>query len=467
MREDYKEDISKINKELKELEPQVKEEKRQAKVQYLQQQLLQKFDAYSMCEEFFKEQPFYYDKNNIFWLWNIDKLLWEITDKTDILNAINSTFQILGISSTSLQSQIINSIELIGRKNTPRFKDNFNLIQFGKTIFDIETSRSFEATPEYFITNTLPYNPSINDETPTFDNLFDSWAGRENRELLYEIIAYCCYRDYPIHHIFTLVGAGSNGKSKYLGIIQKFIGVDNCCSTSLDTLMLSRFESANLYKKLVCLMGETNFNAMSKTEMLKRLSGQDLISFEFKGKTSFSGYNYAKLIISTNTLPETTDRTDGFYRRWVLIDFPNKFNGEFDILKTIPEQEYNNLARKVLNILPNLISYMRFTNVGTLEERKKDYENKSNPLPKFIEENIEIDINCFIFKWEFNARYNDYLKQHNLRSQSNTEIGLKMKSLDYLDRQVINSEDKKVRVWDGLKWKSVSNKYNDDEEIIK
>jgi putative DNA primase/helicase len=462
----YSEDITKLETELEDLKPLVKKMQVEKKVDYFQQQILRKFDAFNLCKEFYDIQPFYYDKNKLYWIWDKQKCVWSIVDETDIIVAINNTFSLIGIATSSLKSQIINAIQIIGRDNTPLNQENCELIQFGTTIYNLNDGSSFEATPNYFITNTLPYTPSMSDDTPILDELFDAWVGRENRDLLYEIISYCCYRDYPIHHIFTFVGAGSNGKSKFLKIIEKFISVDNCASTSLDVLINSRFESANLFKKLVCTMGETNFNTMNRTEMLKRLSGQDLVGFEFKGKNSFSGYSYAKLLISTNTLPETTDRTDGFYRRWIIVDFPNRFSGDIDILKTIPESEFNNLSRKVLNILPNLLSYMRFTNVGTLEDRKKRYENKSNPLPKFLEEfTTNLSDGC-IFKWEFNARYNDYLKQNNLRSQSDTEIGIKMKALDFVDRRITTDSGKTLRVWEGISWKGVGKLSVEEESIL-
>lgn len=463
MSDEYSEDIKKLNEEIKSTKKEVEEEKKQSKKEYIQQQLLKKFDVYTLCIEFYDEQPFYYDKNKIFWMWNKEQYIWFMVDETDIINAVNETFELVGIATSQLQTQIINAIKLIGRKKTPEL-NNPNLVQFGKEIYDLKNNRHFPATPEYFITNRVPYTPSVSDECQNLDRLFDEWVGRNNRDLLYEIIAYCCYRDYPIHHIFCMVGSGSNGKSKFLKIIETFVGIDNCCSTSLDSLMISRFESANLYKKLVCTMGETNFSTMSRTEMLKRLTGQDLVSFEFKNRTAFSDYSYAKLIISTNTLPETTDRTDGFYRRWVIIDFPNKFNGEFDILQTIPEIEYNNLARKVLNILPNLLSYMKFTNVGNLEDRKKKYDDKSNPLPKFIDENIVYDPNCFIYKWEFKDRFNTYLIQNNLRAQSDVEIGIKMKNLEFTDKQIVSDNGKTWRAWQGIKWKNTQDVVSECKE---
>ena len=59
----------------------------------------------------------------------------------------------------------------------------------------------------------------------------------------------------------------------------------------------------------------------------------------------FDDINYAKLIIATNNLPATTDKTMGFYRRWMIIDFQSIFRSK-DILKDIPEEEYSYLGLK-------------------------------------------------------------------------------------------------------------------------
>jgi putative DNA primase/helicase len=41
------------------------------------------------------------------------------------------------------------------------------------------------------------------------------------------------------------------------------------------------------------------------------------------------GYiNYAKMVFSANELPKTNDLTPAFFRRWVIVDFPNTFPGD-------------------------------------------------------------------------------------------------------------------------------------------
>jgi len=85
------------------------------------------------------------------------------------------------------------------------------------------------------------------------------------------------------------------------------------------------------------------------------LTGGDKIGFEKKNKDPFDDYNYAKMIIASNSLPISQDTSDGFYRRWLIVDFPNEFEEGIDILGTIPEQEYNNLALKITKIVTGFV----------------------------------------------------------------------------------------------------------------
>ncbi len=298
------------------------------------------FTKKNQAKEFNNIQPLFFDKTGMFWLWNLEETKWEIVDEIDILNMISDSTGEDVISSKS-RTEIINALKQEGRKRIPKpIKKTW--IQFKDKIYDIETGDKFEATPDYFVTNPIPWSVSNNPETPVMDKIFEEWVGKKYVPLLYEIIAYSLIPDYPINRLFCFIGGGMNGKSKFLDLLQKFIGMDNVCSTELDTLLTSRFEVTRLHKKLVCLMGETNFNEMSKTSILKKLTGGDVIGFEYKNKNPFEDHNYAKIIIATNNLPTTTDKTIGFYRRWCIIDFPNSFSEKKDILKDITEEEYNN-----------------------------------------------------------------------------------------------------------------------------
>ena len=210
-------------------------------------------------------------------------------------------------------------------------------------------------------------------------------------------------------------------------------------------------------------MGETNFNEMSKTSQLKKLSGGDLIGFEYKNKDAFEDKNYAKIIVATNNLPTTTDKTIGFYRRWMIIDFPNQFSEAKDILAEIPEEEYGCLANKCMIILKEVLESRKFTNEGSIEDRIKKYEDHSDPLEKFLKEFTEEDVSSSIWKFEFEKRLNQWCKSNRFRELSEVVIGKKMKEKGIINFQkdsdwLIDGFYKKLRCWSGIKWREENQK---------
>ena len=383
---------------------------------------IQKFDYLNMADEFIKTQPLYYDKNMMWWIWNFQDNAWEITDEVDIMNIIDDNLNIIGTVESNIKSQIIESLKRRARLNKPKDIQN-TWIQFKNKIIDISDGKEYQVSSKFFNVNPIPWELGESEETPNLDRIFEEWVGKDYKQTLYEIVAFSLFPIYFIHRIFCFVGSGLNGKSKFFGLLKNLIGEKNCTSTGLSTLLNSRFESAKLYKKLVCIMGETNFNILDKTDIIKRLTGQDLIGFEFKGKKPFDDFNYAKILIATNTLPTTLDKTTGFYRRWLIIDFPNKFDEKKDILNDIPEQEYKNLCKKSINILKEIWVKREFTNEGTIEERAKKYEEKSNPLNQFIKENYIRNLNEKVPFFEFYDLYEAFLKERGYRLQSKIEVG--------------------------------------------
>jgi len=419
------------------------------------------FNKRQLAEKVIEFQPCYYDKSRSWWLWDWSLKKWDRTDETDILNAIENQAAINTINSKE-KTEILEALKQVSRLNKPAdIKPTW--IQFKDTIVDIKTGDRIKATPNYFVTNPIPYKLHESEfyQTPVMDKIFEEWVGKEYVQTLYEIIAYCLLPDYPLNRIFCFIGAGMNGKSCFLNLLRKFIGKSNVCSTELDTLLRSRFEVTRLHKKLVCQMGETDFSEMEKTSILKKITGGDLIGFEYKNKDPFEDINYAKILIATNNLPSTKDKTIGFYRRWVIIDFPNQFNEKKNILSDIPEEEYESLALKCTLILKDLLKDRKFTNEGEIADKKEKYENHSNPFNLFMKEFIDEDVDGYIFKWEFSKTLNDWAKENRFRDLTDTFISSRMKGLEINTSKVSTIQDgtsKRWNAWSGIKWKDRGDK---------
>tara|TARA_R100000789_G_scaffold28978_1_gene32460 strand:+ start:24360 stop:25694 length:1335 start_codon:yes stop_codon:yes gene_type:complete len=380
------------------------------------------FDFMDLADKFIQTQPIYYSKEGIWWMWNFQTHSWEMIDEIDLLNEISQVSDQLRCYESKTKTEVINALKMKARLNKPKEAQK-TWIQFNGTVFDIKNDKSFKATPEYFIKNPIPYEIGETEETPEIDKLFSDWVEPEFKQCLYEILAFSCLPDYPIHRIFCLNGSGRNGKSTFLKIISTFVGKHNICSTDIETLISSRFETGKLYGKLVCIMGEINSSIFKRTNVLKKLVGEDMIGFEIKQKSPFDDYNYAKLLIATNKLPETTDKTKGFYSKWVTIDFNNSFKENTTLLNKITDQEYRNLARKSLKIIKDLLETASFTKEGTEEEKKERYEERSSPFKEFFDENCESDENAQTPFWKVHNAYVSFNEMRGFRKPSKIETG--------------------------------------------
>jgi phage/plasmid-associated DNA primase len=120
--------------------------------------------------------------------------------------------------------------------------------------------------------------------------------------------------------------------------------------------------------------------------------------------------------MNTNSLPVSPDKSKGFYRRWLIIDFPHEFRVGKDILAEIPEEEYENLAFKCINICKRLLDNRAFTNEGDIPARIKRYEDRSNPMMRYIEDHCDEEPDKYMVLKDFVNKLNDYLKDNRLRT---------------------------------------------------
>lgn len=375
---------------------------------------LRRFQA----KQFIFAQPVYYDEAGLWWMWRKDELKWVRCDDVDILNLVFETSKIDCIENKP-RIEILNALMQVSRQHKPK-QPKKHWVQFKDKIVDIKSGEIFDATPEYFITNPIPWKLGDSFDTPEMDKLFKEWVVGEGQgemfvDTLYEIIAYCACSEQFLQTIIALTGSGSNGKGTFLKLLTKFIGIDNTCSSNLKALSKRNFETSGLYKKLFCNVGEVDYGDLQNTAMIKQLCGEDLIRYEFKGSTPFSDYSPTTLIVATNSLPKTPDTSIGFYRRWLIIDFPNQFPVQADVLARIPDIEYEHLALKASVKLKELYARGTFSNSFSFEEKRKRYEERSNPIQSFINERCEEVPGEQTVLRDFVNELNEYLISKHLR----------------------------------------------------
>ena len=401
------------------------------------------FTPEGQAKKFYQDQPYFYDHVNTFHLWNRQDKFWEACDEIDMLNRLKINIPHSDTINSKTKSEIITALKQVGRTKKPEDAPK-TWVQFKNKIVDILSGEEFEPSPKYYTTNPIPWNISDDPSTPTIDRLIKEWVVDEQQDESYvrtmkEVIAYTICSDQFLQRIFAFCGAGMNGKGTFIKLLTKFIGTKNYCASDIKVLSTNNFESSALYKKLACIMGEVDASDLKNTNTIKKLSGEDDMRFEFKGKGSFTEGSITTCLIATNSMPTTPDKSMGFYRRWLIIDFPHQFAVQRDLIGQIPDTEFENLGRACLNLLKEMQESNKLTNEGDLKEREKRFEERSNPIMMFIEENFEEDTYGKIKVKEFYNMFNKYLKSKHLRIQSPKIIGkmLKEEGFDIGPRKIV------------------------------
>ncbi len=392
-------------------------------------QILNFYDKIDLAKKFIEIQPIYYESKNRYWVWNFKNFFWEVKDETDILNLIYIASGANTINSKE-KNEILEGIKQVGRLNKP--KDiRSSWVQFRDNFYDVENNDKIKVSHKFFCSNPIDWHVGESEETPKITKLINSWVSEEDREKLWQLIAFSIVPEYFIHSFFFLYSEPGSGKSTFTNLLIKFLGKQNCVSTSIDRINNNvRFETINWHKKLLITLSEVNnVNDLRNSGTINQATGEDNLRAEIKGSGSFDFVNYGKFVYPTNKLLKVSSE-DGFGRRVRVIKFTNRFEKEENVLGEIPDWEFNNLAKKCLRIAGELYEKRRFVGDMSISKRMENYQNISKTkVEEFVDtycsnQNFE---NKMLFD-EFFAKYTKNTKN----SESKISVSKQLRKLGYV-----------------------------------
>ncbi len=250
-------------------------------------------------------------------------------------------------------------------------------------------------TPDYLSPIQIPvrYDPAAT--CPRIDRFLLDTVGRELADLVYEIAGYLVVADNSLQVAFMLLGSGANGKSTLLGVLTDLIGAANVSNVALHRLDEDRFAAAELFGKLANVFADLDSRALQASSVFKAITGGDSITGERKYADPFSFRPYARLLFSANEPPPTPDNSDAFFRRWVVIPFERRFEGNAAdrnlTYKLTSGAELSGLLNRGLERLPDLRSRGAFTSTSAGDQAARRFRVDSDSVAGFLEDRCEAD----------------------------------------------------------------------------
>lgn len=424
----------------------------------------QTFSPKVFAEQLFKKENFIYDKFKRFWRYDKIQGIWIEDAEQYIRNILR--LEIMGDTEQKKYyiDEIISYIKDVSWDNQKTIKQPTNIIAFKDCLFNLDTEEIEDLNPDHFITNKIDSTIDVyHKECHNIDKFFDDILG-EQKEILYELVAYSLFRDYPYQKLFILYGSGSNGKTVFLNLLRKFLGNDNVSCETPQELVENRFSKGYLWNKLANISSDIPYISIENTNTIKELTGGDYTNCERKFKEPFPFKNYAKLIFSSNELPSVNDKSYAFYRRVYIIKFNKIFKDKeqdpFLLKKLITYEELSGLAWKSVNKLKELKNRNFVFNYNpSTEEMEKEYEDLSNPFNRFLREECIEEPDAYITKFELTNRFMLWLRENGFRVWNEKEINGKIRERyveirrEYVIGEFPNQESKIYRCWSGIRLK--------------
>lgn len=320
--------------------------------------------------------------------------------------------------------EVLDYMELIAEEVTP---SDARYIAFKNGIYDLVTDALLPYSPEYVITNRIPWDYIPDAQSELAERTLNKLACDDPSivALLQECIGYCFYRRNELGKAFILTGDKSNGKSTFLDVIKYMLGDENISALDLKELG-DRFSTSMMFGKLANLGDDIGDDFLSGTQVstFKKIVTGNRIKAERKGQDPFEFNPYIKMLFSANDIPRMKDKTGAVLRRLVIIPFNATFSvadPDFDPYikyKLVEQESIEYLIRVGVEGLRRVIQQNHFTQSERVDREIKEYEEENNPIAGFIEDQgldmIENQLTADVYK-----RYQVFCADNSLTPMSN------------------------------------------------
>ena len=283
----------------------------------------------------------------------------------------------------------------------------------------------------------------------------------EDTPTLQEFIGYCLIPSNKGQRMMVIKGSGGEGKSQ-IGVVLSTLFGSNMKDGSIGKISENRFARADLEHVLLCVDDDMRMEALRQTNYVKSIvTAQGKMDLERKGKQSYQGWMFARLLAFSNgDLQALFDRSDGFYRRQLVLTTREKPANRVDDpdLAEKMKAEIEGIFLWAFEGLRQLVANnFQFTESARTRANREAVKRDNNNVYEFLESEgyIRLKADASISSKDCYEIYRMWCEENNLmalkpRSFSDALVAASGKyNLEYCNN-IINAAGRRVRGFYGI-----------------
>lgn len=242
---------------------------------------------------------------------------------------------------------LVSSVKVISRylidsmlaDESKRFKPDRNYVCFKNGVLDIRTMEFNEHNPKYCTDIIMSYDYNPQTRSGLWDSVIEKTIPDEGMRTAFQQFCGAFLLDrhkYKFEYICFCVGEGQNGKSVICRAMVNLFRNEDAQGQAI-TKCITTYTPEQLFKsnQMDYHMAEVQGKIMNYCDDVsdKDFSGGDFKAFvsggEFIGRSPYGREvvvvtDVPLMLCCANKIPPTTDDSDGYFRRFLIINCPNK-----------------------------------------------------------------------------------------------------------------------------------------------
>jgi P4 family phage/plasmid primase-like protien len=315
-------------------------------------------------------------------------------------------------------------------------------------------------SPEWFSQVSLPYAFDPDARCPKFEAYleYNLEMDPERIKVLQEWAGYLLLPDTSEQRFLVLEGEGANGKTVYIAVLTAMLGQENVSTVPLEKFG-DRFSLTATLGKLLNAAGDCGELDKSAEGDLKSFTGGDRMFFDRKGIAGVTCRPTARLLLACNNRPRISDRSQGVWRRMLLMPFRVEITREKRVrgMDRVGWWEQSGELPGILNWalvgLARLRAQRGFTDSEVMAAAMQDYQQEMNPARVFLDENLERDDHHYLKCKEVYRLYRRWCEESGTHPLAQTNFGREVfRRFSGIERKYSGTKQERFWIYAGLKF---------------
>lgn len=307
-----------------------------------------------------------------------------------------------------------------------------HLIPVANGIFNKKTQKLEPFSPKYIFTSTIATKYNAQAKAPNIKGWqVDSWLlelmsnDKELVQLLWELISASTNGNYSYRKGAWLVGKGNDGKGTFQSLIMNLIGRENVASVKAEQFS-ERFALSQVVGKTCIIGDDSQVSYLDNAGNYFSVVTGDPVPIEAKGKQPTLAVFNKLVIQSTNFLPKFRNKSNGTYRRLLIVPFEQSFTADSDNWKI--KDDYIKRPEVLEYVLKTALSlnFDRFIEPKATKKLLDEFKIINDTVLAFVSDNFGEFVSDFLPSAFISAYYRAWCDNEGVKPFTKREFEHKL-----------------------------------------